>query len=661
MMGITLRWASKSVLRRALLALISAILGGACGEDNSLSQSTQSEFNSNRTLGASDKNDGALGAEETEKIAPEWLLSLDNSDVWADAEHEGVLRAWVGARVANTRYDKRVFIEVSSIYPDQREVRLLVPAHYQSRLGSDERWGSDEIELYPYQHEGRELLPNVMVRLRLQTRLDGRDKDEMVVTPWRDLQSRLLTRRELDNPWVSTLTSPVRTTHVELDPHILFAPFEDPGALIIKRIDELRVRKLTHPERRVTLHAAVFNINDDQIIDAVIRAHQSGVEVRLLMDGRKFRPRYHWYRGDDRLLAAGVPLMGARYEGRGAMHNKFILFDGESVATGSMNWEPGARRHNHENMIFSQDHELVSAYARRFEALVGGPLRERVFADDVDRALSVSFAPDEEPHRIAGALIDQAREQILVSMFTAKDVAWSEDGQRTSLLNKLIHAHQRGVEVIVLVDHGIHEASEYYGILTDDDPIDEWLESEGVRVVRVDNTLGRYASMHHKFMVVDQEIAVTGAFNWYYDAAFLNDEDQVVIRSEQTARHFVGEVVHLLSQYDQARFEPAHWPHVKVEFEVEHPHTFYGDQVVITGSLPQLGAWNPHVGLTLRGAPSWPIWRGELSLPLGFRGHYKVVVLGRDGSVTWESRGNRQLQIPVDREVHLLKLTPRFD
>lgn len=171
----------------------------------------------------------------------------------------------------------------------------------------------------------------------------------MVVTPWRDLEERsLITSSEPPDPWVASLTSPTHTTSVEIDPQVVFAPFDDPGLLIINRIHELIERKLAQPNRRVTLHAAVFNINDDEIIDAVIQAHQAGVEVRLLMDGRKFRPGYHWYHGDDRLLAAGVPLMGIRYAGRGAMHNKFILFDGESVATGSMNWEWGARHHNHE-------------------------------------------------------------------------------------------------------------------------------------------------------------------------------------------------------------------------------------------------------------------------------------------------------------------------
>ena len=648
--------------RYAVCILLSVIWLGGCGRDSSLPEPTQGVFDAVVVQGASDKNDEASemyvgGTAET--IAPEWLLSLNNSDIWIDTEHEGVLRAWVDARVANLRYDKRVFIEVRSLYQDQRDVRLLVPAHYRGQLGSAERWGSDDIELYPYDQEGREILKRVMVRLRLQTRLAGQTTDQMVVTPWRDLKDRSLVQPTTPNPWTASLTSPIRTTHTEVDPHVVFAPFDDPGALIIERIDELSALKLADPDQRVTLHAAVFNMNDDQIIDAVIKAHRSGVEVRLLMDGRKFRPRYHWYRGDERLLAAGVPLMGVRYAGRGAMHNKFILFNGSSVATGSMNWEWGARHHNHENMIFSKDRELVTAYARRFEAIAGGALYERASAHDVNQALSVSFAPDGQPHRVAGQLIDEAREQILVSMFTAKDVVWREGSELTSLFKKLILAHQRGVEVIVLVDHGIHEASEYYGVMTEDDPIDEWLEDQGIRVVRVDNTLGRYASMHHKFMVIDQEVTVTGAFNWYYDAAFLNDEDQVVIRSEHTARHFVGEVIYLLSQYDPTNFEAARWPHVMVDIDVEHPDTFYGDQVVLTGSLPQLGAWELGAALKLQGE-SWPHWRGQISLPLGSRGYYKVAVLGRDESVAWEWGPNRRLKLPAHEEPFMLEIKPQF-
>ena len=93
-------------------------------------------------------------------------------------------------------------------------------------------------------------------------------------------------------------------------------------------------------------------------------------------------------------------------------------------------------------------------------------------------------------------------------------------------------------------------------VISPDDPADEWLESKGVRVVRADNPFGPYASMHHKLTVVDGEFLVTGAFNWYYDAAFLNAEDQVVRRERTLAANFRGELVDLLRRYDPGLSSP---------------------------------------------------------------------------------------------------------
>lgn len=53
----------------------------------------------------------------------------------------------------------------------------------------------------------------------------------------------------------------------------------------------------------------------------MIAAHQTGVEVRLITEASKFSPVAYWQTEDDRLLAAGVPLLGVGRMGNGAMHS----------------------------------------------------------------------------------------------------------------------------------------------------------------------------------------------------------------------------------------------------------------------------------------------------------------------------------------------------
>ncbi len=577
-------------------------------------------------------------------LADPELLAIEASGTWVETTPGGaeVVRAWIDAGVANRRYHKRVLVEVAAPHPDGW-VRTMHPLAYEAALaGGRERWGGDTIEIFPDGGPGGGVVGPVLARARLQHDADGDGRDEMVATPWRRLWGDGPIDLPEDDPWL-VVTSPVAADGAPTD--VVFAPFDDPGRTMIAAIDEVIGRAQAAPGERHTLHLAMFNVTDDPLIDRLIAAHDAGVEVRVVFDGRKLRPWYTWFRGDDRLVAAGVPILGGFRPG-GAMHDKIVMIDGRRVATGSFNWEPGARTDNHEAMFTTGDAALVRAYADRFTMLAGGAQMARGGAADPDGVASVSFAPDEAPYRILGRLIDRAARTIHVAMFTCKDVAYDDDdGGPTSLFAKLAAARRRGVDVRVVVDHGVHEASEYHGIESPDDPSDEWLEDQGIRVVRADNPRGRYASMHHKLTVIDGEVVVAGAFNWYHDAAYRNDEDQLVLRDRVLATRVTGELIDLFRQYDPA-WDPAEWPQVRVRFAVRDDRTRWGDQVAIIGDLPALGGWSASGGLSLA-AWSWPTWTGDVVLPAGVHLNWKAITRRTDGSVEWEPGPDRRATVPT--------------
>ena len=156
----------------------------------------------------------------------------------------------------------------------------------------------------------------------------------------------------------------------------------------------------------------------------------------------------------------------------------------------------------------------------------------------------------------------------------------------------------------------------------------------------------------------DQEITVTGAYNWYYDSAFLNDEDQIVIRSPKTAAIYCGEFVNLLAEYDD-QFDLEVWPKRQVTFEVYFPHSEWGDRLVISGDLPALGEWELEKALELNGN-EWPYWQVQLDLPMGIRGEFKVALIRRNEEVFWDSFSNHNLYVdPAQSEVNYT-LEPYF-
>ncbi len=560
--------------------------------------------------------------------APERLITVHGFGTWQDAEGEAewsTQKAWVDARVANWRFDKRVFVEVDVPYEEGSRMRVLYDAGYRGALGDDERWGTDAIEIHVDGGPDAAVLSGpVGARLRVQADLNGDGVDEVRVTPWFTLFGVGDYVPASDDPWGPGLSSPVEPG-AERAEVVAFAPFEDPGAIVLEEIEAARQ----------SIHAAIFNLSDPEIVEALVRAHQRGVQVRLITDASKLDPRADYLRGDDRLLRAGVPLLGVARPGHGAMHDKIGLFDGRVLTTGSANWQTGARLENHENLLRTERPELIEAYASRFVALAGGPRIRRQIDESAEAW--VRFGPDEAPAEAVARLIDSASHSLQVAMFTAK--AYEAEGP--DLFEHLARAAERGVEVTLITDLGIAEPAEYFGRISGDDQTDERLQARGVKVVLADNTFGPYASMHHKYFIVDGHTLGTGALNWYFDALFVNDEDLLVRRDPALVQRYTDEFVHLLHRYD-ADFDPAAQPAVEQRFEVQGD-TQWGESLVLVGDLPELGEWDPSEGLALD-PEDHPRWRARLELPRGARFAYKLVRRDARGALHWESGEDRQAQ-----------------
>lgn len=114
--------------------------------------------------------------------------------------------------------------------------------------------------------------------------------------------------------------------------------------------------------RRVDV--CVFTITDNRIVDALLAAHRRGVSLRIITDDDK---AYDRGSDVDRLRAAGVAVRVD--DSPHHMHHKFALFDDEMMVTGSYNWTRSAAESNHENLVVTDDAELVHAFKKTFSRL----------------------------------------------------------------------------------------------------------------------------------------------------------------------------------------------------------------------------------------------------------------------------------------------------
>ncbi|WP_312369763.1 phospholipase D-like domain-containing protein [Stenotrophomonas sp.] len=158
--------------------------------------------------------------------------------------------------------------------------------------------------------------------------------------------------------WVEQV---VRTLDANVGPvETLTSTYFSPGDACMQRLRALCA------SARKTLDICVFTISDDRLSSVILDAHKRGVVVRIISDNDKV-----YDDGNDirRLHESAIPVKVDHSEYH--MHHKFALFDGKQLANGSFNWTRTATEHNDENLVVSNDPNLVRSFAQQFEVLWG--------------------------------------------------------------------------------------------------------------------------------------------------------------------------------------------------------------------------------------------------------------------------------------------------
>lgn len=146
--------------------------------------------------------------------------------------------------------------------------------------------------------------------------------------------------------WLLLLFSfPVRAQEV------YFTPSRDCENAVIRGIDGA-----------ATIDAAVYAVNNPNIVQALKRAHDRGAKIRLISDRLQAAGKSSKIQ---ELKDYGIPVrLNSKMK---IEHNKFAVFDGRTVITGSFNWTAPASEKNSENCIVFPN--PAAPYAERFKWL----------------------------------------------------------------------------------------------------------------------------------------------------------------------------------------------------------------------------------------------------------------------------------------------------
>ena len=268
-----------------------------------------------------------------------------------------------------------------------------------------------------------------------------------------------------------------------------------------------------------TIDLAIYNLSLEDVADALIRAKDRGVQVRLMMKTKTMDNRV-----PQRMADAGIAIVGDQREG--LMHNKFMVIDNQEVWIGSMNFTGASVYKDFNNLVRLRSTRAAQNYTVEFnemfvEDLFGATDRPatpypQVTIDGV--AVEIYFSPDDGVAEQIVAEIMQAETSIdfMAYSFTSDPIAQAMQDRAAN-----------GVQVRGVFDESqvkSNKGGEY-----------DVLQQEGFDVY-LDGISGL---LHHKVIVIDRQVVITGSYNFSASAERTNDENIVIIHDAGIAQQYL--------------------------------------------------------------------------------------------------------------------------
>ena len=277
-----------------------------------------------------------------------------------------------------------------------------------------------------------------------------------------------------------------------------------------------------------TIDIAVFDMDLPELGQALLDAHNRGVTVRVAFDDENLE--------DARVSALIGSLEDAKIavlgDGREPfMHEKIAVIDERIVWTGSWNMTINDTYRNNNQAWRFENEKMAASYRQEIDQLMAGNFgtTKQSFAPHpkvavADGQLEFYFSPEDGINKYVVDAINAAKTRVVFMAFSYTDKFISQ---------AMIDAHQRGVEV-----QGVMEAQNANGTGAVFTP----LADAGIDILRDGNCY----IMHHKTIIIDDSLVITGSYNFTKSAEKSNDENLLMIRSPQLATQ-------VLAEYDRVR------------------------------------------------------------------------------------------------------------
>ena len=310
---------------------------------------------------------------------------------------------------------------------------------------------------------------------------------------------------------------------VYMGPHHVGAP-DDLLDVIVKFIDGAK-RKL---------YIAVQELDSEEIARAIVRARQRKVLVKLVLEADYLRAKKahkdpfipggaHQINRDihDAILRANIKVNSDFNPS--IFHQKFIIRDGQSLLTGSTNFTETGTKQNLNHIVIVHDKKIAKAYDNEFSEIQQGHFGKlNEGHDEAPKEILVSnvrvkplFAPDHNPEMEIMKQIAKARKRIDFAIFTFAASSGIDD--------QLVLIKHSGVKV--------------RGAMFKMQANQKWSAKDTLHGAGLDLYLVPKSNLpppapkilHHKLMVIDEQLVIAGSFNYTGDANYINDENILIL------------------------------------------------------------------------------------------------------------------------------------
>lgn len=307
--------------------------------------------------------------------------------------------------------------------------------------------------------------------------------------------------------------------------------FTEPGEQAMKPGNIAQQLAACIDETSKTLDVCAFELDNQVIVDALVRAVGRGVRVRLVTE-----TDYLDESGIAAMKKVNVPIVDDQRDGA-LMHNKFMVFDQKKVWTGSMNFTENCAYKNNNHGLMIQSEALAQNYMTKFTWMFekrkfgGLPSKEdRIPHPTVTLSdgtvLENYFSTHDRPANHVMEVLKKAKRSIHFMAFS-----FTHDGIGQEMMSKAM----AGVDVqgVFEKSQSTNDYCEYHRMLQAKLPV--YLD-------------GNSRNLHHKVIIIDGEIVICGSFNFSKSADESNDENLLIIYNAAAAKQFEAEFQKVLKE-----------------------------------------------------------------------------------------------------------------